>query len=339
MTNMATLKEIANEVGVSIATVSRVLNHDPQISVNEDTRRAILSTADKLHYKKKAVYPVIENVAFLYWISYEEELADIYFKGIRMELERQAKHYNINLTRYIKSDGVEAVSKNSTAFIAVGRFTSAELEVLNKITPHGIFVDSLPDESLYDCVRPNLRSMVTQIIHYFLAQGHQEIGYFGGCDYDPDSGSPVPDIREKAFREQMQGKGLLREDTVFIGKAFTVDEGYRMGMEAISKLGNRMPTAFCVGSDPVAIGVLQAFNEKGWDIPNRVSFFSINDIGIAQYVSPPLTTFHIDNVQLCKTVLQLLQERLLQKRQVSKSVYLNGQVVLRKSCAPCTKLP
>lgn len=50
---MATLKEIADEVGVSIATVSRVLNHDPQISVNDETRKSILETAKKLHYKKK----------------------------------------------------------------------------------------------------------------------------------------------------------------------------------------------------------------------------------------------------------------------------------------------
>lgn len=331
---MATLKEIAKEVGVSIATVSRVLNHDPLISVNEEKRKAILATAEHLHYEKKTIYPIIENVAFLYWISGEEELANIYFKSIRMELEKQAKHYNISLTRYTKNEGVESVSPKTTAFIAVGRFRRSEFEVLNRITPYGVFIDTSPDESRYDCVRPNLRSMVYQIVDYFVAHGHRRIGFLGGCDYDPDSGRPLTDIREEAFRARMQSFGLLRDDYVFIADAFSVQEGYRMAMQAIDSLGDGMPTAFCVASDPFAIGALQAFNEKGWSIPQRVSFFSINDIGIAQYVSPPLTTFHIDGSLLCQSALELLQERVLQKRQVTKCIYVNGQVVLRKSCAP-----
>lgn len=331
---MATLKEIADKVGVSIATVSRVLNHDPQISVNDDTRKAILMTAEKVHYKKKAVYPIIDNVAFLYWISDEEELANIYFRSIRMEIEKQAKHYNINLIRYTKADGVESISPKTTAFIAVGRFKKVEFETLDKITPYGIFIDTSPDESKYDCVRPNLRSMVYQIVDFFVEQGHKKIGFIGGCDYDLDADRPLTDIREGAFRTRMQNYGLLRNDCIFIADAFSVKEGYRMAMQAIEQLGDDMPTAFCVGSDPFAIGALQAFNEKGWSIPQRVSFFSINDIGIAQYVSPPLTTFHIDVSLLCKSALMLLQERILQKRLVTKCIYINGQVIIRKSCIP-----
>lgn len=329
---MATLKDIADKVGVSIATVSRVLNHDPQISVNDETRKAILKTAKEVHYKKKAVYPIIENVAFLYWISDQEELANIYFKSIRMEIEKQAKLYNISLIRYTKSDGVESISPKTSAFIAVGRFTKAEFETLNKLTPTGIFIDTSPDESKYDCVRPNLRSMVYQIVDFFIAKGHNKIGFIGGCDYDLDEDRPLMDIREEAFRSKMQKNGLLCEDYIFIADSFSVKEGYRMAMRAINSLGDNMPTAFCVGSDPFAIGALQAFNEKGWSIPQRVSFFSINDIGIAQYVSPPLTTFHIDVSLLCKSALELLQERILQNRKATKCIYINGQIVFRKSC-------
>ena len=329
---MATLKEIADKVGVSIATVSRVLNHDPQISVNDETRKAILNAAEKMHYRKKTVYPIIANVAFLYWITEQEELADIYFKSIRLEVEKQAKHYNIQIVRYKKEDGVESISPKTTAFIAVGRFSTAEIKILEKITPHGIFIDTSPDESKFDCVRPNLRSMVFQIVDFFVARDHRQIGFIGGCDYDVDTNDRIMDIREEAFRSRMQMYHLLQEDSIFIADAFTVKEGYRMAMEAINSLGDNMPTAFCVGSDPFAIGALQAFNEKNWAIPQRVSFFSINDIGIAQYVSPPLTTFHIDVPLLCKSALELLQERILQNRTVTKCIYINGQVVSRKSC-------
>ena len=329
---MATLKEIANQVGVSIATVSRVLNYDPLISVNDETRKAILNTAEKMHYRKKTVHPTIDRVAFLYWITEQEELADIYFKSIRLEIEKQAKRFNINIIRYKKEDGIESISPKITAFIAVGRFSRAELKALEELTPHGIFIDTAPDESRFDCVRPNLRSMVFQIVDFFAAGGHKKIGFIGGCDYDIDSGGRIMDIREEAFRSRMQSHHLLNEKFIFIADSFTVKEGYRMAMEAIDTLGDGMPTAFCVGSDPFAVGALQAFNEKGWPIPQRVSFFSINDIGIAQYVSPPLTTFHIDVPLLCRSALELLQERILQGRQVTKCLYINGQTIFRKSC-------
>jgi len=93
-----------------------------------------------------------------------------------------------------------------------------------------------------------------------------------------------------------------------------------------------MPTAFVVANDALAIGALQTFNEQQWEIPGRVSFFSINDIGIAQYVSPPLTTFHIDITIICSSALDLLLERVLKNRTTTKSVYINGTPIFRKSC-------
>ena len=74
---MATIKEIAEMVGVSSAAVSRVLNYDEGISVSQETRDAIFAAAEKVGYKKRVIYPKIENVALLYWVSHEEELEDI----------------------------------------------------------------------------------------------------------------------------------------------------------------------------------------------------------------------------------------------------------------------
>ena len=64
---MATIKEIAEIVGVSSSAVSRVLNYDEGISVSDETREAIFATAEKIGYKKRVIYPKIENVALLYF--------------------------------------------------------------------------------------------------------------------------------------------------------------------------------------------------------------------------------------------------------------------------------
>ena len=94
---MATIKEIAQKVGVSPAAVSRVLNYDKNLSVNEETRKAIFRVAEEVGYKKKVVYPKIDNVALLFWAANEEELEDMYYKSILEEMVAQAKWRNVHL--------------------------------------------------------------------------------------------------------------------------------------------------------------------------------------------------------------------------------------------------
>lgn len=329
---MATIKQIAELLGLSNATVSRVLNHDTKISVSEETRKAIFKTAEEVGYKKKKVFPRVDHIAVLYWVDEGEELDNIFNESILKELTEQAKSRNIHLTIYDKSDGITAIKKGINAFIAIGWFDMKEVEHLKSITSKGIFINTSPDESLYDSVQANQESMVRQIVDYFVAKGHKQIGFIGGPDYDMTTRQPLMDVREWSFRQTMSYYKLLTEDYIFIANDFTVKEGYRIGSEAIESLKQDMPTAFCVANDALAIGALQIFNEKQWEIPERVSFFSINDIGIAQYVSPPLTTFHIDISIICSSALDLLVERVLHDRTTTKSVYINGTPIFRKSC-------
>lgn len=93
-----------------------------------------------------------------------------------------------------------------------------------------------------------------------------------------------------------------------------------------------LPTALCVASDTLAVGVLQALNEGNIQIPEQVAVFSINDVNIAKYLSPPLTTIHIDIPCICETALDLLRNRVLYGGRVTKLVFVNGIPVFRKSC-------
>ena len=103
---MATIKEIAEIVGVSSSAVSRVLNYDESISVSDETREAIFATADKIGYKKKVIYPKIENVALIFFSDNEDELEDVFYHTVRDEIIKQAKSKNIYLTIVEKEDGM-----------------------------------------------------------------------------------------------------------------------------------------------------------------------------------------------------------------------------------------
>lgn len=327
---MATIKEIAEIVGVSSAAVSRVLNYDEGISVSEETREAIFATAEKIGYKKKVIYPKIENVALLYFTDNEDELEDVFYRDVREEVIKQAKKMNIRLQIYDRRDGMSVIPRDLNAFIAVGWLTRKEINQLYKICPRGVFIGTSPDEKLFDAVRPNMDSFVTQMVDYFVEKGHKKIGFIGGSDRNIDTGKPSMDIREWSFRQSVAYYHCLEEEYILISEKFTVDEGYRMGKELLKK--SSLPTALCIASDTLAVGVLQALNEKGIQVPEQMALFSINDVNIAKYLSPPLTTIHIDIPCICETALDLLRNRVLYGGKVTKLIFVNGIPIFRKSC-------
>lgn len=328
---MITIKEIAQQAGFSPSTVSRLLSNDPSLSVSPETKQKILNTALSLGYERKYIKTIIEKIALLFWITEIEELEDIYFKDMRLKIEKYANENNMELVTIKKESGISKIPKDINGFIAIGSFSEKEISKLLKITKNGVFIDSNPAPDYYDSVQPNTPLITKKAIDYFIKNGHSNIGFIGGTFHNPNTDLEEKDIREVAFRYYMQKIGYFNEDNIFIEPNFSVDIGYKSAKKAIENLKDKLPTAFFVASDPIAIGVLQALNEYNIPVPSRVSVISINNIDVSKYVSPPLSTFNIDINELCKTAINLLSERIIEDRKLQKTIYLNCELVVRKS--------
>lgn len=328
---MATINDVAKESGFSIATVSRVLNNDPNLSVTDETRSKIHDSALKLGYQKKTLQPIIKNVAFLYWITEKDELKDIYFRSMREELEQQAVDNNIELRMYTMEDGVESLPKSTKGFVAVGAFTQKEIAHLQSVTQNGVFLDSSPAASSFDSVRPDLDEMTQTAIQFFIEKGHERIGFVGGTFHDRNDDAEKMDFRERQFRYYMTEAGLLNEDYIFVQRGFSFQTGIELMERAIDQLADDLPTAFFVAADPIAIGCLQVLNERNIPIPNCVSLISVNNLNMTKYLSPPLTTFDIDMKEIVKNGLQMLKEQILEKRQVRKKLFIEAELIVRKT--------
>ena len=328
---MITIKEIAQQAGFSPSTVSRLLSNDPSLSVSRETKQKILSTALSLGYERKYIKTIIEKIALLFWITEIEELEDIYFKDMRLKIEKYANENNMELVTIKKESGISKIPKDINGFIAIGSFSEKEISKLLKITKNGVFIDSNPAPDYYDSVQPNTPLITKKAIDYFIKNGHSNIGFIGGTFHNPNTDLEEKDIREVSFRYYMQKIGYFNEDNIFIEPNFSVDSGYKSAKKAIENLKDKLPTAFFVASDPIAIGVLQALNEYNIPVPSRVSVISINNIDVSKYVSPPLSTFNIDINELCKTAISLLSERIIEDRKLQKTIYLNCELIIRKS--------
>lgn len=145
---MATIKDIAEKAGVSIATVSRVLNYDASLSVGEDTKKRIFEIAEALSYQKKSSRKkLFRRVAFIHWVTEAEELSDLYYMAVRHGIEEEAEKYHIHLLKYLLSE-IDQIPNDIDGIIAVGRFSKKTLNQLKMKSNHVILIESEMNEAV-----------------------------------------------------------------------------------------------------------------------------------------------------------------------------------------------
>ena len=160
---MATIKEIARRTGFSQATVSRLLNGDPTLSVREETRRKIIQVSEELGYSMQTKRIVIPHeVALLDNEESNEALRDSYFTDLRAALERNAGQQRMELTVFRDLDDMIAESSGFDGFMSIGadRIVEEDLERLHDAMPYGVFIDVNPAPGLFDSVQPDLQQTV-----------------------------------------------------------------------------------------------------------------------------------------------------------------------------------
>jgi LacI family transcriptional regulator len=329
---MATIKDIAEKAGVSIATVSRVLNYDSTLSVSDDTKKKIFEIAEEVSYKKRKTKKVLpqRKVAFIHWYTEREELEDLYYLSIRLGIEKRCEHHGIQLIKIFQDNNKDLDSQDIEGIIAVGKFSKPQIEGLYKITRNIVFTDFSSDDDLFDSVVVDFEIATKKVLDYLINKGHKEIGYIGGREYFKDQTASIDDQREKTFKSHLTNKGLLRENFVYTNR-FTVNDGYSLMKKAIEDHRGNLPTAFFVGNDTMAIGCLHALHEEKILVPERVSIISVNDISISKYVFPPLSTVKVYTELMGETAVDLLMERLTSSRTIPKKVLISTKLKIRQS--------
>lgn len=327
---MATIKDIAEKAGVSIATVSRVLNYDPTISVTDETKKRIFEVAEALSYKKKASRKsTLPKVAIIHWYTEKEELDDLYYMSIRIGAENHCQASNLQVIKLFYDSYEEIINEDVQGIIAVGKFSMKQVDELRRVTNNIVFVDCSPDEESYDSVVVDFEKATRKVLDYYIEKGHQSIGYIGGRENYKDQTATIEDLRESTFKSYLAGKGLLNENTVYVS-TFSVNQGYELMKKAIKEHGDHLPTAFFVGNDVMAIGCLRALLEEKIDVPGRVNIIGVNDISVSKYVFPSLSTVKVYTEMMGETAVDLLLER-LNDRKISKKVFISTQLIIRQS--------
>lgn len=340
---MITIKDIASRANVSSATVSRVLNDDPTLSVTEETRQRILEVSKELGYTTVRKRRNVQNLAnlnsprigIIVAHTLEEVIDgvdDPYFTSIRQGVESEC------LNRGVFTNKVIRLSENNQKYI-VGDLDGLiiiggiSLNFINQLCGHLdniVFINHSLEEEEYDSVVVDYEKATKSALEHLLSLGYTHIGYLGGKEREQDSGRNlvIEDKRQTTFETMMKSKGLYHADHVHIGE-YTMSQGYEL-MKKVIKKGN-LPHAFFIGSDSMSIGAMRALQESNLRVPEDVAIVSFNDVQMAKFTSTPLTTVKVHTEQMGRFGVQLLLDR-INGRDIPLKVTVPTKLIIRESC-------
>lgn len=325
---MATIRDIAKLAGVSPATVSRVLNYDQELSVAHETKQRIFEVAEELNYTKHKRTNKISKavIRLVQWYDDAEELADLYYLSIRLGIEKKAEELNIQIRR----EGLDELSDNQVnGTIALGKFDAEQIRRLKQIDENLLFVD-------FDGMSMGLNSLVVDfdqsmnlVIDYFIQQGHKKIGILSGEEKTKHNLQPIEDPRLVAFKLKMEQINLYRPEFA-LSSAFSMEAG-KIAMENFLTKRKDRPSALFASSDALAVGAMQAIQTAGLRIPEDIEVIGFNDVSVAKYVSPALSTIKVETEWMGELAVSTILDLAKEFSPVPRKIMVATKLVQRES--------
>lgn len=337
---MTRIKDVAELANVSTATVSRILNNDPSLSVSGETRQRVLDVASELNYvhgkRRKPKSAPDKEMIRAGLVLTNDEAIDPYFMSIRRGVESVCDRYAVKIESvfYVgKSQFTASAMEGLDGLIVLGDVNSGELRSLFG-SDHIIFADYQPAEEGFDVVITDFESATRRMMDTLLEAGHTVIAYIGGerliQSIHAGNGRLMPkeETRVRTYEQVMRNKELFDPELVLLGD-FSPMSGYRLMKQLIDQ--GSSPTAVVMASDPMAIGAMKALQEAGIRVPDDMAMFSFDDIDSAAFLNPPLSTVKVHTEEMGRTAVKLLVDRLRNGRTLPMKVILPSELMIRES--------
>jgi LacI family transcriptional regulator len=316
MADSITIKDIAEICGVSIATVSRVVNNSPK-GVGEKTVERIRKVIEERGYRPNRlaqsmitkvthtiglVIPDVRNPFFSELVRGVEDVCNAegyscFLCNTDGRLDKENEYIDILRDRIV--DGLLFTTQNNK------EFNPAFLDFRKNETPLCFierYVDELPDTPGVFFDNEGGSAELTQFV---INRGHRQIAYISG----PLSTMNAR-MRKAGFLKTMAGNGIAVDESLIIEGNYKLDGGHA-AVERLLASGDKRFTALIAGNDLMALGAYQALIERGYDVPGDVSVAGFDNISYPAVLRPLITTIEIPGYELgqCGTEMLIAQIR------------------------------
>ncbi len=324
------IKDIAKKAGVSPSTVSRALNDHPRISTK--TKRCIRDLADVMGYvPSAAARNLVAKGSATIGIAIADLLDPYYTRQISGLEDAAARHsYQVMLSSFYRDSERELAiihdfhQRRMAGIIVTGsEAAQAYLAPDNKFFMPVVLINR-PEYPF--SVSANGATGAKKVVEHLIKLGHRRIAYVTWGSEHVDSSNRLRDYRI-ALREH----NIALDETLIVAG----DGGVTGGIKAVTHLFalSQPPTAIFAFNDMTAIGVINALRRRGHEVPRDFSVAGYDDLEMAAYYYPPLTTVRQPTYRLGQRAVIMLLKLINEERDVAPEV-LEPEFVLRASTAP-----
>lgn len=337
-----TITEVAERAGVSIKTVSRVLNRESNVS--NATRDKVLSAAEALSYAPHiSARRLAAQRSFIIALLYRDDDVNHYIPDIQhgaLDLCRE-RGYNVLLHPCIGGidNAVAEVRDLARHALIDGLIVTPPLadsrKLLTEMLEIGVpfaRVSQLHRGELSPSISVGDRSGAYVMVKHLAALGHKSIGFIVG---PKDQGSSID--RLQGFRDAVRDCALTANDAWVSHGDFTFESGIR-GATAILSSKVR-PTAIFASNDDMAAGALLVAHRHGYEIPKDLSVVGFDDIPMSQRLWPPLTTMRQPTKSAARAATEMLLNCLDSGDLTPVNRELPAELVVRESAGPPPAAP
>lgn len=321
------IRDVAKETGLSIATVSRVMNGAKNVSPN--TRERVLEACERLNYlpnpaaralstsKSKtvaAIIPTIEHSVFAKFIAGIEQALGARGYSLVMAISNGDEDEELNAARKLLGMGAEAFILSGAAHrkALLDMFESRQVPFAYT----SIWEPEIPPPTIgYDN-----RKLAADAVRYLMSCGHRKIGVVHGTLSDSD--------RSQARREGAESAKSEDVELQFHETELSVSGG-RVALQEILQRDDR-PTAILCFSDVLALGVYFGLNEAGLVVPDDISVMGFDNLDWAKDTYPPLTTINLPAANMGKAVASQIMNH-LETGEPLFHEHLKAEIVTRSS--------
>ena len=333
---MTTLKDIARQVGVSMSTVSAVLNDKRStVPISDKTRKRILKVADELNYYPnifaRSLRTRMTGIVAIIVTDIRDPYFDSIIDGAEQILEENGYYFILITARNSPSKEKLYLNKLHRSRVdgllimsAVIRFTNNMLRELSASkVPTVLVARKAPNQDINSVELDNFKGGFLATEH-LISLGHSEIIHMTTSYKRIDAQARLNGYRKAMKKHGLEGKCRI------VRSGDTPESGYET-MAHVIRRGKR-PTAIFAFNDQSAFGVIKASKNSGLRVPQDIAVVGFDDIPHSAHFCPSLTTIHQPSTEMGKTGAELLLKA-VQKRDTSagKHVVFSPELIVRES--------
>jgi LacI family transcriptional regulator len=329
------IREIAKRAKVSTATVSRTINRVPTVDPAL-AKRVMKVVEDMGYYPNTAARALVSGKSRIFGLIVSE-ITNPFFPEIVQAFEDIAvqNHYEILLTSTVHDPkrmelAVRRMIERRVDGVAILTFgmEDALIEDLRFRKVPLVFVDVGPQAAGVTNIRVNYQQGIREAVSHLANLGHKRIAFVAG-----PTNLKSAMARRAAFEAAMQENGLTVDSELIV----TGDHKVEGGIAAMAQLAalSKKPTAILCSNDMTAVGVMREAYDRGITIPRELSVIGFDDIRLAEFTTPPLTTVRMSQKQLAEYAFQALRGEVEGHGDSAngKEVELETSLILRGSTA------